>query len=154
MKEHITNCIKCWRRIKVVFNPPIKRINCIEVECCNVRSNERINILIVDDDESILNIVKRVVKKLSFDVYSTTSSAQALYSYLPPEEKAFKVLLTDIDMPGINGIEFIKRLRSRGQTVKTIGMSGRNIKEKDLFDRFLNKPFTIEELRTSITELI
>jgi CheY-like chemotaxis protein len=154
MKKHTTNCIKCWSPIKVEFDPPIKKISCIELECCKGKVNFRKSILVVDDEESILKIVKRTLSPMGLGVYATTSSAQAIYSYLQPDNKSWAVLITDIDMPGINGIQIIERMKTRGITIKTIGMSGRNIKETNLFDKFISKPFDIKDLRTTVNELI
>jgi hypothetical protein len=36
-KEVKTECIKCWKKVKVTFNPSVKRINCLEVECCKLK---------------------------------------------------------------------------------------------------------------------
>ena len=91
---------------------------------------------------------------MELDVYTTTSSAKAIYSYLQPDDKSFSVLITDIDMPGINGIQIMERLKIRGITIKTIGMSGRNIKEINLFDQFIRKPFDLKGFRRTIAELI
>jgi hypothetical protein len=37
VKEMSTNCIKCWKIIKIKFTPPVKTANVIEVECCKYK---------------------------------------------------------------------------------------------------------------------
>jgi hypothetical protein len=41
-KEVKTECIKCWKKVKVTFNPSVKKINCLEVECCKSKKRRRL----------------------------------------------------------------------------------------------------------------
>ncbi len=54
MKRHVCRCIVCANCIEVCFSPPIKRINGLELECCNGKPKISIHILVVDDDKEFL----------------------------------------------------------------------------------------------------
>lgn len=80
-------------------------------------------ILIVDDEEIITNSLVHLVQS-SFaqaDVYPAYSGAQAL-QYI--QRAGFDILITDIQMPGMNGIELLKRVNEILPQCKTIFLSG------------------------------
>ncbi|MFW9882672.1 MAG: hypothetical protein ACFFG0_57145, partial [Candidatus Thorarchaeota archaeon] len=68
MKKHTTNCIRCWKKILVSFNPPVKQINGLEVECCGGLPKTKSAVLVVDDDVKILSVVRRMFEELDFEV--------------------------------------------------------------------------------------
>ena len=75
-------------------------------------------ILIVDDEPEILKVLKRALRSEGFDVVDTTSPAEAL-KLLADEE--WDLLISDIDMPIINGYELVKRARElRPETVRIL----------------------------------
>jgi len=63
-----TNCIKCWKEITVSFQPAVKKINSLEVECCNNKFKTKWTVLVIDDDIQILSTVKRMLEKIGFEV--------------------------------------------------------------------------------------
>ncbi len=67
-------------------------------------------ILIVDDDENIINLYSTKLKNLGFQVFTAVDAASAqsqLSGGLVPD-----VMLLDIIMPNLNGIEFLNKLRA------------------------------------------
>jgi FixJ family two-component response regulator len=101
-------------------------------------------ISIVDDDESVRGAVKRLVRSLGYDTAAFASAEE----YLDSEAlQCTWCLITDIQMPGMNGIELQERLVRDGHPAKVIFITG--FPEERLRTRaleagavgFLKKPF-------------
>jgi EAL domain-containing protein (putative c-di-GMP-specific phosphodiesterase class I)/PleD family two-component response regulator len=74
------------------------------------KSNAARKILVVDDDQFTRNIIERVLSTLGFvQITSVASVASALTEL---EKHQFDIIITDVFMPDINGLEFIKRIRT------------------------------------------
>jgi DNA-binding NarL/FixJ family response regulator len=112
-------------------------------------------ILIVDDDITLKTALIRYLQKRGYSVQDAASGAEALaiFEHNPPD-----VVVSDVMMPGMDGMEFCRRLRATrsGQLVPFIFLSGR----KELDDRILGhqmgaddyivKPFEPKELLAKI----
>lgn len=70
--------------------------------------NYRNTILIVDDEEDMLETCKIILEPLEFEVFTTTSPQRAL-EYL--KSKNIDILVTDLRMPEMNGLELIERAK-------------------------------------------
>lgn len=68
-------------------------------------------VLYVDDNDEIIEIVNIVLSKASYNLVSENNSGNAIKVCL---EKNPDLVLMDINMPGINGIEISKQLREKG----------------------------------------
>lgn len=83
----------------------------------------KISVLHVDDEEAFLEISSRFLKKIgSFDI-TTALSADAALKMM--SEKQFEVVISDYQMPGIDGIEFLKLLNSQGSEIPFILFTGK-----------------------------
>lgn len=70
---------------------------------------ENLNILLVDDDPFMQRIIEKVLKDLGFDNIKKASDGQQALDVLAEEK--IDLLLTDIQMPAINGLELMKKIR-------------------------------------------
>ena len=83
-----------------------------------------IRVLIVDDD-SLIHVTLRsllVWEKLGYTVVQDCSNGNQALSYL--KNHTIDLLITDIKMPGLNGLELMQRLRQQGRMPVTIALSG------------------------------
>jgi CheY-like chemotaxis protein len=80
------------------------------------------SVLLVDDEPALLEVLKPFVERSGEMTVQTTQSATEALKILP--EKSFDVIIVDYDMPVINGIEFLKILRSQGDTTPVIIFTG------------------------------
>ena len=108
---------------------------------------EKPPILIVDDDLLVLRTVKQCLQILGFEVVTARNGQEALdYSTSQP----FLLVITDINMPIKNGIEFIEQLKAESPQLKIIAMSGEHAELKRALtagaSSILPKPFTGQEL--------
>jgi len=111
-------------------------------------------ILLVEDDELVAKTVGTLLKRLGHKVthYANGSEAWQHLSTHP----AYDLLLLDLDLPGINGLEIARRARSIKYTGSILIASGRlsesESRELDLLsvDGKLQKPFTPQALNTAL----
>lgn len=115
-------------------------------------STERI--LIVDDERNIRLTVGRALERLGVEVLEAVTGAEALD--LLGKERVSLVLL-DLKMPGMDGMEVLRELRNKGNDVKVLIITAHGTIDNAVEAMklgavdFVQKPFTPEEIR-SITE--
>jgi len=76
-----------------------------------------VKVLVLDTDESVLEICKRILESEGFDVRTTTSTKEALEQL---EKEFFDVIIADIDLPDIGGKELLKEIKNRQPEVIVI----------------------------------
>jgi DNA-binding response OmpR family regulator len=108
-------------------------------------------IVVVDDHAELAGTLAEVLGLDGFDVRTAADGASALA--VIAEHQPICVL-TDVDMPGMNGFELVRRLRERyGSDMVLIAITGwgtendRVAKEFDAFDHCLRKPIDLAFLR-------
>ena len=79
------------------------------------------NLLIVDDEEEILNMLRRNLELEGYDVTVTTRPQEAIALM---KTELFNLVLTDIKMPGMSGIELLRELKSINPLANIIMMTG------------------------------
>jgi CheY-like chemotaxis protein len=120
----------------------------------DVSGGERI--VVVDDHAELAGTLAEVLTLDGFDVRTAASGDAALA--VIAEHKPICVL-TDIDMPGMNGFELVRRLRALyGSDIVFIAITGwgtddsRTAKEFDAFDYTLRKPIDLSVLRQLLSK--
>jgi two-component system cell cycle sensor histidine kinase/response regulator CckA len=111
-------------------------------------------ILLVDDDPIILELVSTVLKLGGYDVVSASCGAQALS--IAREDRRLDLVLSDVVMPGINGVQLCEKLKAFRPKLKCILMSGYDM-GLVAFDRgahFLQKPFFPHDLLGKMREVL
>jgi len=118
-----------------------------------------INVLCVDDEPNVLNAVKRVLASESCKVHTAESVEQGLnvLKSIAPVQ----VVISDYRMPEMNGIEFLKQVRSAWpDTVRMVlsgyadaGMIISAINEGQIY-KFIPKPWNAEELQIAVMNAI
>ena len=78
-------------------------------------------VLLVDDDSIVLDTLAQILEGAGYDVRAVSSGADALESY---QHQRPDVVVTDIIMPEMDGIEFIQRVRQLDPSAKIIAISG------------------------------
>ncbi len=106
-------------------------------------------LLIIDDNELVVNSLIRHYSKKGLFCQGLTNSEKALQLL---SKEPFDVVITDIHMSPVNGLEIIRYVRARWRDTLLIGMSAycdRNYREhaSDLgADFFIEKPFKLDEI--------
>jgi DNA-binding NtrC family response regulator len=78
-------------------------------------------ILIVDDEEAVASAFARILKREGHEVETVLSAERALELL---EKGSVDLLLTDISMPGMDGLELLERVRKRGDSTPAVVISG------------------------------
>ncbi len=118
-------------------------------------ANERV--LVVDDDPVILLLCQRI---LEADGYAVTTVKRGEDALAKLESETFDLLLTDIRLPGLDGLEVTTRLRELGLEMVVITMTGYSNMEMAIqalrlgVDEFVIKPFTPDTLRVHVTRAL
>jgi len=123
-------------------------------------NGDQLTILVIDDNEAILYIVKTALEKRGYRVLSTTSANEAI-NIVANSGKKIDLLLADVVMPEMNGKELSRKLRAISPHLKTIFMSGFP-QEINLFDEedteheryFISKPFKLAEFTATIKAIL
>src|SRR5260370_27072252 len=113
-------------------------------------------ILIVDDDATIRGILYDLLSE-NYEC-NTASMAEEAFQYLEVEE--YDVILTDIAMPGLTGVELLKRVQLRDSETPVILISGKGSEEDSdaLIDlgafAYITKPFDFDEIEAVVQRAI
>jgi len=125
MQEEIEQAIR-EGAFTVVYKPfEIPKILSVIESCLD----DRTLILLVDDNKDILAVLQEVFEKKGFKVCVAESGEECLRK---AQEMRFQIILLDIKLPGIDGVETLKRLRQARPSVAVIMMTGHSV--EDLID--------------------
>ncbi len=115
-------------------------------------------VLIVEDEDGIQNLLKRVVSMLGHDVFIAATGAEALRS---AEQQNPDLIISDLSLPGKpNGIELVRALRALNPARPMVVTTGYTVGERmeaihaEGVEHILGKPFDILAARTLIASLI
>jgi YesN/AraC family two-component response regulator len=116
-------------------------------------------ILIVDDEETITFSLYQAFIKAPYDceVVTASSGEDALEKL---EDGFFDLVITDIAMPGIDGLELLSIIKSRVPKTKVVIITayGTDEREERAYkigaDKYIEKPFDISELRNLVFKMI
>ncbi len=115
-------------------------------------------ILCVDDERSVLKALQRNLRK-EFDITLAAGGKAALDAIA--DHGPFAVVLTDLRMPDIDGLELLKQVRDHDQHIVRMMLTGNNdlntaidaVNEGNVF-RFLTKPCRVEILRQALQDAL
>ena len=117
-----------------------------------------LNILMVEDDESLANIIKRYL--YSFDINLTnTTSGKDLLEQLKEKKDFYKLLILDLTLPDIDGLDLINQIKTISNIPIIISSARDDITDKIKgFDRgaddYLPKPYNPKELELRIKTVL
>jgi DNA-binding response OmpR family regulator len=109
-------------------------------------------ILLVDDEESIQTLLTYPLRKEGYEVVSARDGREGLERF---DESRFDLVVLDVMMPHVDGIEVCRRLRSRSQ-VPIIMLTARDDEVDKVLgleigaDDYITKPFSVREFRSRV----
>jgi CheY-like chemotaxis protein len=119
----------------------------------------RARLLLVDDEAMVVRVIARLLERSGFDVTVYTNPAEAL-SRLQAEPQAFDVLLTDMTMPEMTGIELARGASAAGATLPVVLLSGWIDNEAERLARaagiarVLSKPIQVAALVAAVRAVV
>ena len=113
------------------------------------------NILVVDDEETVRESLAAILEREGYRVFQAESGDEGLR--VLKETPGIQLVISDHNMPGMSGIEFLKLVRERSPNVTRIMLTGdpdpqtiiRSINEGEVY-RFIKKPWDNTMLRVTI----
>jgi CheY-like chemotaxis protein len=115
-------------------------------------------ILVVDDEQAVLEITKEILEVRGYRVLTATNGADAVSKFAAAAKGSIQLVLTDVNMPGMDGPTAVEAIRKLDPSVKVIIASGLvadldpvNTKELQI-QGYLMKPYTSERMLTMIHE--
>jgi CheY-like chemotaxis protein len=108
---------------------------------------DRAKLMIVDDDPEVRIIVAEFLQDFGYQVIQASSGAEALD--LLGQTSDLRMIITDIRMPDMSGIELADLATQRHRGLKIILMSGYFVSQQ-VERRFLRKPFRMRDLEAAV----
>ena len=109
----------------------------------------KLKIMIVDDEVDICNLFRDALQVAGYNVRAFTNPTEALEDFRLHNEE-YGVIITDIRMPEMSGIELIKKVNQINKNVKVFLMTAFELKNEELqelkMNEFLNKPIYTQRL--------
>ncbi len=116
---------------------------------------ETMKIMLVDDEERFLSTTKKLLEKKGYSVMTASGGEAALNAL---ESHAVHVVILDVKMPGMDGIETLKRIKQRFPLVEVIMLTGHATVESAIDGMksgaidYLMKPIGVDELIEKTSE--
>jgi CheY-like chemotaxis protein len=110
-------------------------------------------ILVVEDNRAIRNLVSQILGFMGFEVSLAGNGVEALSLFI---ESAFDLVLTDLEMPIMDGWSLTHRIKERSPNVPVVWMTGADREtvlkkvERGPVDSILFKPFKIEDFQRTV----
>ena len=124
-------------------------------------SNNRI-VSVVDDELSIAKLFHEALRQNidGISVFSFNDPIKAFEHYTENKEN-YALVISDLRMPGLNGLELLKKVKTLNPKVRTILMSAYNFEEEELYQQYMKeavinstieKPVTMNRLYQRVGE--
>jgi DNA-binding NtrC family response regulator len=127
-------------------NTPLYSRTCNYFQSGNM---SKLKIMIVDDEVDICNLFRDALQVAGYEVRAFTDPTEALEDFSLHNEE-YGVIITDVRMPEMSGIELIKRVNQINKNVKVFLMTAFELKNEELqelrMNEFLNKPIYTQRL--------
>ena len=127
------------------------------MESTLVKDPKKNRILVVDDEQSISDLVSTSLRFVGFDVRTAASGQEALRV---AEEFKPQAMVLDVMLPDLNGFEVCEKLRNEGQDVGVLFLTAKDAVEDKVYgltrggDDYMTKPFSLEELVARLKALL
>ena len=111
-------------------------------------------ILVVDDEVMLRNMIRTLLSKKGYEVLIAADGNEAL-EVSQARDGWIDLLLTDVEMPQLGGIEAYQQIRHERPALKVLFMSGAS-SQSELLEPwpFLSKPFNLDALLTRVSDII
>ena len=119
--------------------------------------NNQIRVLVVDDEPKICHLIEELLKLEGYLVDVSFSGMDALQML---KRDDYQMLLTDLKMPGVDGLELIKKAKAESPEIRAIMVTGYATVDTAVqslrhgVDDYITKPFNIFELKKAVKQTL
>ena len=118
-------------------------------------------ILIVDDEFDIISVLKQGLEHKGFRVFGFTDPALAL-EHFQKNYKRFSLVISDLRMPGMNGYEFVKKVKEIKLGVKVFFMTAFEINDAEFrsalpeveIEGLIQKPISLANVASTVSKYV
>lgn len=120
-------------------------------------SNSKRRIMVVDDDEGIRHVLSMALSGMGFEVVAASRGSEALNLFL---KSSFALVLTDLEMPGMDGWDLASRIKDRFPNIPVVLMTGRAKEDViegmkgNYVDSVIFKPFRLENILKTVQKML
>ncbi len=119
--------------------------------------DKQIRVLVVDDEPEICHLIEQILKQEGYQVDVRFSGIKALQMI---KRYNYHLLLTDLEMPEVDGLELIKKAKKQNPEIRVIMVTGnatvdiaiRSLRHR--IDGYIKKPFNISELKKVVRQTL
>jgi two-component system chemotaxis response regulator CheY len=123
---------------------------------------KKLTVLIVDDSSVMRKIVERALRQSGLDLGEVREASNGAEGLVEAQKGSLDIILSDINMPVMDGLEFLKNLASiepaKGVPVIMITTEGSEARVVEALSAgakgYLRKPFTAEQVKERVTPLL
>jgi len=114
-------------------------------------SNNRI-VSVVDDDISTATFFHEALRQNidGISVFSFTDSIMA-FEHFTENKENYALVISDLRMPGLNGLELLKKVKTSNPKVRTILMSAYNFEEEELYQQYMREAVINSTIEKPVT---
>lgn len=142
---------------KVYFPLVDKEVNAEKDKNLKDTLSQRKRILVVDDSEENLKVIKKSLEYIGFDVVVETDGIKAIRLF-KKNHKRFDIVITDYMMPNIKGIDLASQIKKIRNDIPIIMISGyveeSDISYKSIIDVFVAKPVELSKLLEVVSKVL
>jgi CheY-like chemotaxis protein len=114
------------------------------------------SILVVEDNNALRILVSKMLSRLGYEVLSADSGENGLSIFL---KNQFDIVLSDYDMPGMDGVTFACSVKKRSPRTRVVIMTGAGketvlSRKSTAVDEVISKPFTLAEIDETIQHFL
>ena len=119
--------------------------------------NTTLRVLVIDDDDAVSRSFDRVLSEKGFAVSTARSGPEALED---PELNKYAVIFTDINMPGMSGLEVTEKIKAKCPKTPVVVITGYGTEANESratmlgASNFIHKPFTPEDIENITLQAI
>ncbi len=119
--------------------------------------DNQIKILVVDDDPEICHLIEQILKREGYQVDVSFSGIEALQMI---RSFNYHLLLTDLEMPGVDGLELARKAKKQDPEIRVIMVAGNTDIDTTVqslrhgVDIYITKPFNIFELKNAVKQTL
>ena len=121
------------------------------------KATNQMMIQVVDDEFDILNVIKLYLRRVGLNVFGFTDPNLAL-EHFRINCKDYILVVSDIRMPGMNGFEFVRKVKEISPAIKVLIMSAFEVNSTELsiglggtkIEGFIQKPISLRKLSSIV----
>lgn len=143
----------------ILFPATLHSVQDEEIILNSLELNSKGKIIVIDDEELLLSIVKNMLTKTGYDVITFDKGSEAI-SFFANNNKDIDLIILDLIMPKTSGREVFYKLKEINPNIKVLLSSGfdRNSETDELLQNgangFISKPYKMNTLSTEINRIL